>query len=357
MNGSSADLDRLRRREPVHDDTTPPAPAPAQRQTSQQHDARLGDVIDRLPDPSAHLMLDFAVVAHAQAVTPPDPKAVKDAEVRARMDQCVKDASGPYTLPGSPPVTVSAPPMFRMPAHEIEPEDKAELRRIAKRAGINENDLFAFKMGQPTSIASLKKMTPALIAAGKLPTTPSDPAKAIKTMQWKYGLGLDCAAYSKAALVAAHGARFHFLGPGMEGFRDLDTKRSDQFARVKLANARPGDLFTLDPGKGETYGHNVVVYDNKVVDDAKRAELVAKLGPNVAPFLDAEGTKRVLVVDSSWGAGVNGSLKGGYRRDTWIYNEKTKEWASFTPGTSPLRVVISADGPSGDRYKGVYRPR
>ena len=220
----------------------------------------------------AHLTLDFSVFA--QAITPPDPQAIKNAEVQAKMDGCRDKASGPYLVKGQS----TAPPMFRMPAHRIDPENKAELAKIAERAGLS-TELFAFKMGQPFSRA-LVKMTQALIDAGKLPSTPSDPAKAIKAMQWKYGIGFDCAAYSKEALSATHDRKLSFHGPGSEGFRDLDTTRS--------------------------------VYDNKVVDDAKRAELIAKGGARAAAFLETDGAKRVLVVDSS---------------------------------------------PSGDRYHGVYRPR
>ncbi|CAN5892509.1 hypothetical protein BH11MYX4_BH11MYX4_11010 [soil metagenome] len=48
---------------------------------------------------------------------------------------------------------------------------------------------------------------------------------------------------------------------------------------------------------------------------------------------------------------------GGYRRDTWIYDQSSKSWASFAPGTTPPQLVVSKDGPSDDRFHGIYRPR
>jgi hypothetical protein len=269
------------------------------------------------------------------------------------MDACRDSASGPYHVGTE---QVAASPMFRMTPHVIPQALVGELHRIGLRAGLTDGQMRALEVGQGSS-ASLVKMTQALIDAGKLPSGPSDLASRIKTMQWSYGIGMDCAGYSKVALRAAHGRDLGFYGAGFESFRDLDGKRSAAFARVPIARARPGDLITLDPSPGGTYGHNVVVYDNRLAGTAQRAALGTTYGAPMTAFLSSPGPHRVLEVDSSWGAGTEGNLVGGYRRDTWIYDEWNKSWASFAPGTTPRQLVVSKDGPSDDVFHGVYRPR
>ena len=100
-----------------------------------------------------------------------------------------------------------------------------------------------------------------------------------------------------------------------------------------------------------------MVYDNKIADTAQRAALSTTYGAPMAAFLSSPGPHRVLQVDSSWGAGAEGNLVGGYRRDTWIYDQSSKSWASFAPGTTPPQLVVSKDGPSDDKFHGIYRPR
>jgi len=318
--------------------------------TARVDDAALQAIYGRLsstPSP----VVNYA--AMAAAVTPPDPQAAKDAQVRARMDGCRDSASGPYRV-GDEHVVAS--PMFRMTSHVIPVAVENELFSIGRRAGLGIPEIGALKFGQGSN-AALVRMTQALIDAGKLPSRPSELAARIKTMQWSYGIGMDCAGYSKEALRAVHGRKLGFYGPGVESFRDLDSKRSAMFAKVSIVSARPGDLVTLDPSPGQTYGHNVVVYDNAIADATKRAALGATYGAPMKAFLSSSGPHHVLQVDSSWGAGAEGNLVGGYRRDTWIYDASTKQWASFAPGTTPIRIVVSEDGPAEDRFHGVYRPR
>lgn len=344
--GGSAERAR-RFREDDHDSGASPASHSARR--TDRHDA-LDALYDRLPSAASATVRHAATAA---AITPLDPQAVKDAQVRARMDACRDSASGPYDVGGE---QVVASPMFRMTPHVIPQDLLGELRQVGLRAGLTDGQIGALRVGQGSS-ASLVKMTQALIDAGKLPAQPSALAARIKTVQWSYGIGMDCAGYSKLALRAAHGRDLGFYGAGIESFRDLDGKRSALFARVPIAQARPGDLVTLDPSPGGTYGHNVVVYDNKLADAAQRAALSTTYGASMKAFLSSPGPHRVLEVDSSWGAGTDGNLVGGYRRDTWVYDASMKSWASFAPGTTPPQLVVSNDGPADDRFHGVYRPR
>jgi hypothetical protein len=345
--GGSAER-AARVRDDEHDGDARPNSSPSR--PASHDDGALEAIYDLFPS-VASAALDFA--AMVSEVTLSARQAVPDAEIRARMDACRDGASGPYNV-GSEQVTAS--PVFRMTPHVIPQDLLGELRRIGLRAGLTDGQLGALKVGQGSS-ASLVKMTQALIDAGKLPSQPSDLAARIKTMQWTYGIGLDCAGYSKVALRAAHGRDLDFYPAGFESFRDLDGKRSATFAKVAIAQARPGDLITLDPSPGGTYGHNVVVYDNAIADAAQRAALSATYGAPMTAFLASPGPHLVLQVDSSWGAGAEGNLVGGYRRDTWIYDEWNKSWASFEPGTTPPELVVSNDGPSDDVFHGVYRPR
>lgn len=345
----SAERARLFRDDDPHDGGVRSGLSNGARPTSHDDDA-LQALYERVASaPSA--VASFA--ASIAAMTPVDPQAVRDAQVRARMDGYRDRASGPYQVENQ---QVLASPMFRMTPHRIPSSTEREREAIGRRAGLASAEIFALSVGQG-STASLVKLTQALIDAGKLPSQPSDLAARIKTMQWSYGIGMDCAGYSKEALRAAHGRDLGFYPAGFESFRDLDAKRSTTFAKVSIAHARPGDLLTLDPSPGGTYGHNVVVYDNKVADMDEHARLSATYGAPMTEFLSSPGPHRVLLVDSSWGAGAEGNLVGGYRRDTWLYDESTKQWASFAPGTAPQQLVVSKLGPSDDTFHGVYRPR
>ena len=97
---------------------------------------------------------------------------------------------------------------------------------------------------------------------------------------------------------------------------------------------------TLDAKPPETIGHNVIVRSAFTTDSY--------------PNMSGSGPYRVISVDSSWGAGANGQVTGGYRRDTWVYDESTKEWGFYRPGSNDF--VISSDGPSDyDKFHGAYR--
>jgi hypothetical protein len=246
--------------------------------------------------------------------------------------------------------TVTARPMFRM----FHPKSAAILTAVqvcAKRAGVSAG---AAIVGQPTP-TQLTKITQALIDGGCLPKGPGDVATRIRQMQWSYGIGVDCAGYAKQALIATAARTPELYQAGIESFRDLDGKRASSFARHPLAEARPGDLVTLDAIAPEIYGHNVVVYSHVTANDAQRAALGDQHGAVVRAFLASPGPHHVLEVDSSWGAGADGNDCGGFRRDTWFYDDATKRWGSFDPRSQ--RFQISSRGPSSDAYHATYRPR
>jgi hypothetical protein len=296
--------------------------------------------------PSAAATGPSAAATGPSAAASLSPDATRDAAVQAKLDG-VRDAfSGPYLVDGE---RVTARPMFRMTTHEVPKAMEREVDARGARAGVN---AFPARMGQ-SSPKDLVKVTQALIDAGRLPPGPGDVAARIRKMQWDHGIGVDCAGYSKQALAACSARTPKMYAPGMESFRDLDRARAGSFAKLPIERARPGDLITLDGPRGG-WGHNVVVYSHGTADPAKRASLGAN-DPQVRAFLATPGPHHVIEVDSSWGAGTEGAEEGGYRRDTWLYDESTKTWGSFEPSTH--RFVQSSTGPADDDYHGTYRPR
>jgi hypothetical protein len=279
--------------------------------------------------------------------------AARDAETQRRLDDLRDRFSGPYVVDGA---SVNAQPMFRMSA-ERSKKLQTDLYALGAKVGVQP---FATMIGQGKP-RDLVKLTQALIDAGRLPPPPGDVAARIRQMQWDYGIGVDCAGYCKEALAAtrAPGQRpLPLRAPGMESFRDLDGARRASFAKISITEARPGDLITLDEVPPERFGHNVMVYSRATADAARAKALAAEHGPRMAAFLASPGPHHVLEVDSSWGAGATGSPHGGYRRDTWLYDESTKTWGYFVPGTSPRYFDTSDVGPASlDKYHGTYRPR
>lgn len=327
-----------------------PAPPPSSRRLPAAR-----PVTPRGAEPTHHApsaRQDAALGAFASAArgTGLDAAHARDLDVGARLD-AVRDAyAGPYSVDGR---QVTSPPMFRINLGHNTDAMKAhakELDRIAARAGVNG---YVVRMGFG-SPADLRKVTQALIDAGKLPPgPPGTEAERIRRMQWEWGIGVDCAAYTGAALTRATGRGRAALGlapAGTEGFRGLD--RNPHFRKVPPSEVRPGDVITLD-AIGD-YGHNVIVRGRTTADAPTRARL-SREHPELATFLSSSGPHHLIEVDSSWGAGADGASYGGFRRDTWIHDESTGRWAYLDRHESPERWRVSERGPAGDIFHGAYR--
>jgi hypothetical protein len=261
--------------------------------------------------------------------------------------------------------------MFRMGGGANAESAKAhrpELEAIARRAGCFDSAFGATHgCGAPRDVV---RVTQALIDAGKLPKGPGSLEQRIRSMQWEWGVGVDCARYSREALTAANGlsdGKLRMYASGTEGFRDMDhplpatpknphpLDKREAWKRVDVKDCRPGDLITLDPKPPETVGHNVAVYSNEVLSADQQAAL-SKKDPKVAELFTSPGPFRRIKVDSSWGAGSEGADYGGFRRESWLYDESTKQWG-FVDRESG-KFVISKDGPATyDRFHGAYRPK
>jgi hypothetical protein len=138
--------------------------------------------------------------------------------------------------------------------------------------------------------------------------------------------------------------------PGIDYFQQADA--NPHLRKMTIASARPGDVITLDsPGD---VGHRAAVYSNTVCDAAKLSGLASQYGPGVTAFA-AGGPVRAIEVDASWSAGQFGGSWGGVRRDTWLYNESTHQWAQINQRVSPPSFELTPKGPANDVFHGVYR--
>lgn len=362
----------------------------------------MGDMTDPIRDARQRLPPDpFAADVHAvqkpapsvtpSSLLPRDPyaamasPAVDYARVSramgagaavARNLDAVRDAySGPYHVAGQ---TVYAPPQFRMSGginhrrffnvDEPNQHDAAAFQRcltpqgkavygILARGGVANPGGVMLGYGSP---AALVKATQALCAAGKLlslppPATLSD---CIRKMQWDNGIGVDCVDFCMSALAGVKGRSVDSLGlqRGTDPFGPDGRTAPPHFTRVDARAVHPGDIVTLKDPDPKEVGHRVIVRDAALVsgNDPKCAAIAQRWGSTAARFFQSAGSFRIYTVDSSWGA-EDGKAFGGYRSDTWVRNETTGTWMSFSPHTADRGVLVSSAGPAGEIFAGAYR--
>jgi hypothetical protein len=237
-------------------------------------------------------------------------------------------------------VCVDGPPLVKALA-PVTPALTAAVNRVITGRGTPED---------------VRLVTQTLIDRGKLgPLEPGHEAEAIQAMQWKYGIGMDCAGYVQRAFFAARGrtgtpAERAALGlcenAVNEGFSGLPT--NPKFKSVPVAEARAGDLLLLGPPEGGSVGHVVLVQSNTPLSPLQTAKLGVAKGTLTGPV-------RRVEVDSSWGAGESGT-HGGVQRRTWLYDEGTGRWASWDPATKAVDFS-STKGPYEHPLTGIYRPK
>lgn len=279
-------------------------------------------------------------------------EAARDARVRARLDAVRAAFAGPYRVGGE---TVHAPAQFRMNGGA---NDAAAARHRA---------LGASTYGRPATPRELVRQTQQLIDQGALAKFPGpDLPTRIRALQWAHGIGVDCAGYTQLAALAATGATRETLGlADSAGFESLSHLRAPAWSKVPSPAAlRPGDVVVLgSTTRSQAAGdqHRVVVHDRRVVETpAQLFALVSALGPDAALHLaNAKGPVHVVEVDSSWGAGPDGSPEGGVRRATWAFDEGTGTWFSRhgADGGASGALETSTQGPYGHALEGSFRAR
>lgn len=315
--------------------------------------------------------LDYGHIAHVMTAS---SETLRAERVGAALDKTRDASSGPYRVNGQ---AVTAQPQFRMSggyegshgtfkvdgkgdfvvnpqkdfAQALTPRGR-QLMTILARAG--EPNVGAVMLGYPTP-QQLVRATRALIDAGKLPTlpAPATTADCIRKMQWDWGIGIDCVDWSMNGLSAITGRSVEGMGlkHGTDPFGPNGDTTPKGFQRLAAHDARPGDIITL---KDPEVGHRVIVRDKHVLDANDKRALVANWGGAADKFLHGPGPFQVFKVDSSWGA-EDGRPFGGYRCDTWVYDEDNKLWMSYSPHAHDGGVLIGGDGPAGEKFVGAYR--
>ena len=280
----------------------------------------------------------------------------------AAMDRFLDGTRATYTwrAPSGAPQSAAVFPQFRIARGYNEATALGLPGALPKRTPALDQAINSMTLGRATP-AQVAQVTQALIDAGNLVIPPGgDPLTAIRAMQWKYGVGLDCARYVQQAFLACRGldplspatrARFGFAAD--LGNEDLcGVAKSPKFRAIDPAAAKPGDLMLLGPPKDQLVGHTLLVRSNLALAPSWRADLLARNPePSVRALLTAD--VRVVEVDSSWGGGKDGH--GGVAREAWLYEPTTKRWATWA---ADGEVTLSAPGgPYDHPLIGVFRPK
>jgi len=334
---------------PVPHDPHRPPPQPVPRDASQ-----IPDVSHYTGPPPGRASGGRAPAVSGSSVSGPSPGATR--AIQSRLDAFRARATPVYrTSEGDVPVATP----FRMtggyPVHEattVAPQ-RAVVRDVARSIGLSDGEVQFILQGRGTP-TQVQRLTQGLIDAGHLPSAQGSLTLAarVRQMMFDHGIGIDCAGYARQAFVAAHpGARVQWRAPVNE---DLSGLAGRGFTRMRLSDARAGDLVVLKPVPGQIWGHTLIVYDAHEATEADRARLAepAKRDRDVAAIADS-GCLHVVVVDSSWGC--DGSAeRGGVQQVTWFEDRVSGRWLSIGPNELEYRV---ADSPYGHPVEGVYRLR
>lgn len=271
---------------------------------------------------------------------------VSQADLRKRIDEYFDLSRATYLLPGG--TVVSARPQFRYAAAG---GTAAAIKKVSGILGPKfERDhprailMAAYGRAKPSEIAAI---TQGLIDAGKLADVrAANPGlsneQLVRALQWDYKMGIDCAGYVQLAFIYAYKGsdndppdlRTDLGLLPTRGSERLSQLSSDDFQRVRVVDARTGDLFVLKPLPGSRDWHTLIVVDHTV-----------------------SGTVHSFLVDASWGVGTYGPAFGGVARRTLKYDSSTRQWWDVIPsdGSEGPR---NTDGPYHRHpIHGMYRAR
>ena len=325
--------------------TSTPSGSPAVRSKADA-DVHYDNVVEHLPDPPTVLPVLTARL---------DPVGPKLDAIHATM-------KGPYLVAGK---TVESGAQFRMNGGYNQGQvnagtkDGQILAGVAAKVGLlNELSSLQAGRGRPESLV---KLTQALIDAGQLQDGNAGPlADRIHDLQWRFGLGMDCAGYVYRAVTAMHGdpSKLGLKPCGFENFTGLGS--NPHFAKAETTEAEAGDVLVLaGDGTRENPGHNLVV--------RSRCELppdgggVRERWPGARAFLEARTDGKpdeihLFQVDSAFGAGPAGDAHGGVRRDVLLFNANKGTWCTCRDTIPP--AVATGKVPYDEvRITGFFRPR
>ncbi len=198
-----------------------------------------------------------------------------------------------------------------------------ELAKIAASVGLGGRALADVASGRGTP-ESIRRVTQALIDAGKLPPGPPPTVGArIRIMMCNYGVGLDCAGYVQQAFLASRGVSRDGSGLRPAPREDLGALTTRGFKSVpSLSQARAGDLFILSPPADQNTGHTTIIRDVRMADAQEAKEL-----PGYSRDWEQQNPSMIqrFELDSSWGNGAN-PQSGGVMRQTFWHDTVNDKW-------------------------------
>jgi hypothetical protein len=288
------------------------------------------------------------------ALGPIASRDVHDVQTQQRLDAFRMSLTGWYHTPSGDLAAVTpflmSPGQAKQRAFLANPTKQAELQKIAARAGLSSTALARVHCGRGTP-DEIHRLTQALIDASPRDTK-WDPY-AVRQLMFDNAIGLDCAGYTQQAYLYATSRTAAQAGFDTLTNESLSGLSGRGYARTAaIADVRPGDIIVFHPPpqfRGEP-GHRAIVYDQRVatVDDMKTL-LSSAQGQHFA----VGGPIRVLEMDSSYGSGGT-STAGGVQRQAWLYNERTRQWATLNGSGSRIEVAASL---YWHPLEGIYRKK
>jgi hypothetical protein len=344
-----------------HEDTTATGPATKVPVTARE--------LPELPDRSAAAIANAVQAAKAGTARPlfamgidaaalNGPKS--DTPIGQRLDAFKESATPTYHTPHEGDVSVAIP--FRMTQPSGLTADSTfgrvegrvtdlhdDLVAIAGKVGLG-GEVGALNGGRATP-GQIRRVTQALIDARRLPPPGKlDLASRVRTMMCNYGIGLDCAGYAQQAFLASRGVTRSQTQLGAPNLENLSNLEHEGFARINVADARPGDLMVLTAGR--QVGHTAIVRDARPATADELQDLQNRDACKGATKKLDLAHLQVLVLDSSWGNSAD-ALIGGVERRTWWHDDTNNKWVTEADGDV---VVLDTPYDSFHKLEGVYRP-
>ncbi|MDP9036848.1 MAG: hypothetical protein M3O50_18780 [Myxococcota bacterium] len=231
-------------------------------------------------------------------------------------------------------------------------ENRGLVSLAAAKAHLSASIVVRVQEGRGTA-REISALTQSLIdiVSEQRPETCWTPAL-VRRWMFDCGIGIDCAGYTQQAYLAATGltrSGANFAQITNESLSGLEQRGFRKLASV--ADVRPGDIVSLSSPKPHEVGHRAIVYDQRVASASDMRALLACGG--AAQAFAVGGPIRVVELDSSWGCGGD-SQRGGVRRETFLYNERTGEWVQ-QPDVAGQSVLEPSKRVHGDDLDGFFR--
>lgn len=305
----------------------------------------------------------YLVERKARPVAPTVVRDAADVAAQQKLDAFRESMTGTYQTVDGKELKVATP--FQMDdgypnQHAyLDPTKSDHLRQrnvAAQRAQLDPEAYGRVVCGRGTP-AEIHALTQALLDA----QPPGSVATAAQLRQLMFDncVGVDCAGYVQQAYLSVTGQTRAQAGLGKIVNESLSNLGQRGFARVgAVGDLRPGDIVVLAAPAGDRVGHRTIVYEQRIATASDMRSLLASQHPMQIAFAIG-GPLHVIEVDSSWGCGVvvgrhveGRAERGGVAREAWLYNESTRQWASWSPVDQTFWV---SDGPYGHPLDGFFR--